>query len=389
MNSQNITCPYCDKSFDMEDIVRTEIESEVKNRVDQKLKTRLNELQSEFIKNEKEKIIQHIQSQLDFEYSEKEKVFKRELESKSEKLRKMHSAEVELQRLKLQMKEMKSESNLLTQQRLNQAQDQWNKKFQEERVRADLEKKELEKQIRDQKKQTEEMLRKQTFGSQQLQGEVQELAIEEWLSNKFPQDKIIEVKKGQRGADVIQIVNSGAHSHCGKIYYESKRTQNFNYEWIKKLKDDMSEEGADIGVLVTQKMPKDMPHMGLKDRIWICKFHELKILSEILRPWIIKLFLVKSVQENREGKMEQLYDYITSAGFSESINYQIEIYQSMQDDLNKERRSIQLHWKKRETQINAIVKSMISIAGNLQGIALNKIKPIESLDLPATSEDTK
>ncbi|MCY4561641.1 MAG: DUF2130 domain-containing protein [Flavobacteriaceae bacterium] len=389
MNSQNIICPHCSKSFDMEDVIKTKVESQVKERLGQKRETLLNELKSDFIIKEKEKIKKDIQSQLNFEYAEKEKGLNQELEDKSQQLREMHSTEAQLQTLKREMKEMESKHNRSTEQQLSQVQDQWNKKFQEERAQEDLKRKELEKQLEDQNKRTKEMLGKQTVGSQELQGEVQELVIEEFLKKKFPDDKIVEVKKGQRGADVIQIVNDG--SECGKIVYESKRTKNFMNKWIDKLKDDMSEEGADFGVLVTQTMPKASlrlcQNMGFKNRIWICKFHELEVLSVVLRHSIIEISQVKLSQENREGKMDLLYDYITSPGFRERINYQMETYQFMLDDLNKEKMAIQTHWKKREIQINRLANSVTSIVGNLQGIALNEIKPIKSLELSVPSGD--
>ena len=146
----------------------------------------------------------------------------------------------------------------------------------QEAEKNELRFKELQKQLEDQKKLTEEMKRKQEQGSMQLQGEVQELAIEEWLAWPFPLDTIEEIKKGERGGDCIQVVNTRTLQNCGSVYYESKRTKNFQPSWIEKFKADMREKGADIGVLVTDVLPADMDRLGQRDGVWICTFEEFK-----------------------------------------------------------------------------------------------------------------
>ena len=168
--------------------------------------------------------------------------------------------------------------------------------------------KEMQKQLEDQKRLTEEMKRKQEQGSMQLQGEVQELAIEEWLMAKFPLDTIEEIKKGARGGDCIQIVHTRTMQNCGSIYYESKRTKDFQPSWIEKFKADIREKGANIGVLVTEVMPSEMYRMRLKDGIWICNYEEFKGLCTVLRESIVQLSTAISSQENKGDKMDLLYD---------------------------------------------------------------------------------
>ena len=148
--------------------------------------------------------------------------------------------------------------------------------------------KELEKQLEQQKKLTEEMRRKQEQGSMQLQGEVQELAIEEWLASNFPLDTIEEIKKGANGADCLQIVNTYEAQNCGCIYYESKSAKNFSNTWISKFKEDMAKKGAPLGVLVTEVLPNGMDRMGMFEKnIWVCTFQEFKSLSAVLRQTVI------------------------------------------------------------------------------------------------------
>ena len=163
-----------------------------------------------------------------------------------------------------------------------------------------------DKRIKDLQQALEEARRKAEQGSMQLQGEVQELAIEEWLAANFPLDKIEEIKKGARGADCLQIVNTRSRKNCGKIYYESKRTKDFQPSWIEKFKKDIRDKGADIGVLVTQSMPSDMERMGSKDGIWVCTFEEFKSLCAVLRQSVIRISEAVEIQENKGDKMAML-----------------------------------------------------------------------------------
>src|SRR5690606_4757503 len=147
------------------------------------------------------------------------------------------------------------------------------------------------------KKLTEEMIRKQEQGSMQLQGEVLELAIEDWLADAFPLDTIDEIKKGANGADCLQTVNTFEAQCCGTIYYESKRTKNFQLAWIEKFKNDIRDKEANIGVLVTEVLPSDMTRMGLKEGIWICTYEEFKGLSAVLRQSVIQVSQAVQSQE--------------------------------------------------------------------------------------------
>jgi len=219
----------------------------------------------------------------------------------------------------------------------------------------------------------------------QLQGEVQELAIENWLQNKFPLDTIEEIKKGVRGADCLQIVNTYNNQNCGTIYYESKRTQNFQASWIEKFKNDIRDKGANIGVLVTEVMPSDMNRMGLKDGVWICNYDEFKGLSMVLRQSIIELNNVINTQENKGDKMVMLYNYLTGNEFRLQVEGIVEGFTQMQADLISEKRSIQGHWKKREKQIEKVINNTNFMYSSIKGIAGNAIQDIQALEY---EEDT-
>jgi hypothetical protein len=214
----------------------------------------------------------------------------------------------------------------------------------------------------------------------QLQGEVMELAIEEWLKNKFPLDLIQEVKKGAQGADCLQIINTRGSENCGSIYYESKRTKSFQPAWIEKFKNDIREKKANIGVLVTEAMPSGMKRMGMVDGVYVCSFEEFKGLSVVLRQSVIQLSNAMSTNENKGDKMTLLYEFLTSVEFKLQIEGIVEGFTTMQQDLVKEKNSIKRIWKQREKQIEKVVNNTIDMYGSIKGIAGNSIPSVELLE---------
>ena len=216
---------------------------------------------------------------------------------------------------------------------------------------------------------------------------MQELAIEEWLSAQFPLDSIEEIKKGARGGDCIQVVNTRSIQNCGKIYYESKRTKDFQPAWIEKFKADMRDKGADVGILVTEAVPSDMDRMGIRDGVWICSFSEFKGLCAVIRESVIQLRMAVSSQENKGDKMHMLYDFLTSNTFRMQIEAIVEGFTQMKNDLESEKRSMQRIWKQREKQIDKVVTNTIDMYGSIKGIAGNAIQTVKALELPGAEEE--
>lgn len=278
-----------------------------------------------------------------------------------EKAMKEKEEEMELQ---LQRKLQEQRAEMVEQIRKQEA-EKTNLKDTEHQLRV----KELEKQLDDQKKLAEEMKRKAEQGSMQLQGEVQELILEELLRNAFPFDIISEVGKGVRGADCVHHVRNQFGQECGKIIYESKRTKDFSMEWIEKLKKDMRSIGVDVAVIVTQCYPKGMDCFGEKDGVWICSFDEVKAVSYILRDGILKLYGATKSQENRGDKMHMLYDYLTSNEFSEQWKAIREGFMSMKLSIQKERDAMEKLWKAREKQLEKVMLNAAHIRGSIEGIA--------------------
>jgi hypothetical protein len=340
------------------------------------------------IKEEKLRIESEVKAKLTDENSEQLKALTQELNEKSEKVKELNRSKAEIEKLKREKGELKEAAEAEAQKRLNETLlTERDKIRKSEEERNELRFKEMQKQLEDQKKLTEEMKRKQEQGSMQLQGEVQELAIEEWLAEQFPLDTIDEIKKGARGGDCIQIVNTRTAQNCGAIYYESKRTKDFQPTWIEKFKADIRAKGANIGVLVTEVMQSDMNRMGLKDGIWICNYDEFKGLCALLRQSIIQLSSAVSSQENKGDKMHMLYDFLTCNTFRMQIEAIVEGFTQMKTDLETEKRSFARIWKQREKQIDKVTLNTIEMHASIKGIAGNAIQSVKALELPGHSEE--
>ncbi|MBP7510760.1 MAG: DUF2130 domain-containing protein [Bacteroidia bacterium] len=410
----NINCPNCGFAIDVNDLVYHQMEEELKKEFSAKQaqerlkltkeaellqkqlaefeekKKRENELfqdkLNQKVKEEKEHIEKRLRLQLETEQQDQIKLMQNELNLKQEQLK-------ELNRTKAEIEQLKREKDMVKEQTLMEAEKALSTKLNEERDkikkleqdRTELTIKELQKQLEDQKRLTEEMKRKQEQGSMQLQGEVQELAIEEWLMSQFPLDTIDEIKKGARGGDCVQIVNTRTKQNCGTIYYESKRTKDFQPSWIEKFKTDIRIKGANIGVLVTDVYPSDMQRMGLKDGIWICSYEEFKGLCKVLRESIVQLDSALATQENKGDKMSLLYDFLTSNTFRMQIEAIVEGFSQMQSDLDSEKRAMQRIWKTREKQIEKVITNTIDMYGSIKGIAGNAIGEIKALELPGAN----
>lgn len=239
---------------------------------------------------------------------------------------------------------------------------------------------ELEKQLDDQKKLAEEMKRKAEQGSMQLQGEAQELLLEEILREHFPDDLIVEVGKGMEGADCMQIVRSRAGLEYGKIIFESKRAKGWNNNWIEKLRNDMRSQQADLAILVTQVFPRNMECFGERDGIWICSFREVSGLAAALRNAIIRVAESKKAEENKGEKMQMLYNYLTGIEFRQQVEAIVEGFVAMKNSITKERIQMEKLWKEREKQLEKVLISTSGLYGSVKGIAGASVSAIPLLE---------
>lgn len=227
---------------------------------------------------------------------------------------------------------------------------------------------EKDKKIQDAMKMVEDYKRKLEQGSQQMQGEVLELALEEMLKKEFPLDEIQPVPKGINGADIMQIVKSQGGTKCGMIIWETKRTKAWSNQWVSKLKGDQRSVNAELAVLVSEVVPDGIKHFGLNDGIWVCKFDFLLGLAYALRSQLIEVTTIKSVQMGQQGKMEHLYSYITSTEFRHRVEAIIEAFTNMQDEIEKERRWFAQKWSREEKNLRRVMDTTIGMHGDLQSI---------------------
>ena len=374
--SNEIKCPNCGTVFETNDAVRDEVQKELRSKMMDWQKQKEKEFDAEKAKIQKETET-ILRKNISGEYDNQLKLLEQNNKDNEEKLKLSRQKELDFLRKEQELKNKEAELELTVQKQLQKDREKLTediRKIEEQKTASketeyQMKIKELEKQRDDQKKLADEMRRKAEQGSMQLQGEVQELALEEILKASFPFDIISEVGKGVRGADCIQTVRNSLGLEAGKIIYESKRTKDFGGDWIEKLKADMRSQGADVAVLVTQAMPKDMNQFGEKDGIWICSFSEVKAVSFMLRDAIIKIFNAAKTQDNKGDKMHLLYNYLTSSEFAEQWKAIREGFMGMRISIQRERDAMEKLWKQREKQLDKILLSAAHVRGSIEGIA--------------------
>lgn len=387
MSQSNIKCPSCGHQFEATDALKDEIQKEFRAKAtawqaqkeeEYKKKEEAFNLQLDAALLEQKKTVEEqLRKNIAGDFENQLKALSESNKENEEKLKNSRAKELEFLKKENDFKQKEAELEIVLQRKLQEERtslvEQIKKQEQEKNALKDnefqLKQKEFEKQIEDQKKLIDEMKRRAEQGSMQLQGEVQELALEELLKTAFPFDTISEVGKGVKGADAIQTVRNKQGQDCGKIIYESKRTKAFSNDWIEKLKVDMRAQQADVAVLVSEVLPKDMDTFGEKDGVWICRFSEVKALSTLLRDGIIKIYTATKSEDNKGEKMTMLYSYLTSNEFSGQWKAIREGFMSMRHSIQKERDSMEKLWKAREKQLEKILLNAAHIQGSIEGIA--------------------
>jgi hypothetical protein len=218
-------------------------------------------------------------------------------------------------------------------------------------------------------------------GSQQLQGEVQELHLESILRAKFPRDNIEPVPKGEYGGDILHRVLGPTGQVCGTILWESKRTKNWSDGWLSKLREDQRAAKAEIAVIVSQALPKNVEIFDLTDGVWITEPRCLVPIAVALRQSLLELAAARQATDGQQTKMEMVYQYLTGPRFRHRVEAIVEKFSDMQADLDKERKMMTRLWAKREEQIRGVVESTAGMYGDLQGIAGKTLQEIEGLDI--------
>lgn len=414
-----IVCPNCKHEIDIEQVLSNELELKYKNQYESQLKKinisfsekeadlqkrneefenkrkELNKIFTEKISAEKAKIEAELREEsqaeklkLEAEIREKAKNdnnvliegFKKQLQELQQEKVTFQKAQLENEKLKQDLAmardtialELQKEFNQKRLEVLEEAKKQANESF-------ELKLKDQEHKNQKLLEQIEVLQKKANQGSMQAQGEVQELLIEEVLKEMFRLDHIAEVPKGFNGADIIQTVIDRQGNNCGTIIYESKRTKNFSNEWLEKLKADRLKAKAEMAVLVTETMPKEMEHLGIKDGIYVCSLAEFRGLAIVLRDCLLQINQANKSQTNKGDKMEMLYDYLTSPEFKQRIEILKDTFLSLKGSLEKEKLQMQKIWAEREKQLDKVLLNTVGFYGSIQGIAGSAVPDLNLL----------
>jgi hypothetical protein len=219
--------------------------------------------------------------------------------------------------------------------------------------------------------------------------EVQELALEELLSTKFPRDIIEPVPKGEHGGDILHRVSGPFGQTCGTILWESKRTKNWSDSWLGKLREDQRAAKAEIAVIVSQVLPKGVETFELIDGVWVTHPRTTLPVAMSLRNTLIEVACARQATEGQQTKTEMVYQYLTGPRFRQRVQAIVEAFSSMQEDLDKEKKAILKQWAKREEQIHRVMQATVGMYGDLQGIAGKTLQEIEGIGFPALEEGTE
>ena len=303
------------------------------------------------------------------------------LKQRDMKLGEAQKAQAEVTRKQRELEDAKRELELTVAKRvqaeLDAACDKAKKDAEEELKLKVLEK---EQTIVSMQRQIEDLKRRAEQGSQQLQGEVQELEIESLLRSRFPRDMIQSVPKGEFGGDVLHRVVGPLGQPCGTILWESKRTKNWSDTWLPKLREDQRAAKAEIAVIISQALPKDVETFDLVDGVWVAHPRVLLPIAITLRNTLIEVASARQASEGQQTKMEMVYQYLTGQRFRQRVQAIVEAFSSMREDLDRERKAITKQWAKREEQIDRVMQATVGMYGDLQGIAGKTLQEIEGLE---------
>ena len=305
------------------------------------------------------------------------------LKIRDEKLAEAQKAQAELIKKQRELDDAKRELELTVEKRvqdgLNEVRLQAKSQAEEEQKFKVMEK---EQTIAAMQKQIEDLKRRAEQGSQQLQGEVLELELENLLRAKFPFDSIEPVAKGEFGGDVLQRVVSQGGQASGSILWESKRTKNWSDGWLVKLREDQRTAKAEVAVIVSQALPKGVEAFDMVDGVWVTHPRALIPVATILRHTLLQVNMARQVSDGQQTKTEMVYQYLTGPRFRQRVEAIVEAFSTMQEDLDRERKVIMKQWAKREEQIERVMGATVGMYGDLQGIAGKSLQEIEGLELP-------
>jgi len=368
-----VICPHCKKTVEISEALKHQFESEQRAKIEAEYQKKLEAGKQEAVEDSAKKLREQFEFQIkqaQEDSVEKEARIKKLIDQITELTQELRKSKQERDEVKIEMQKqlMAEEEKIRIEER---------KKAEDEQRLKNLEK---DKQLQDALKANEEMRRKLQQGSQQTQGEVLELDLEQQLQEQFPADEITPVPKGVEGADIAQKVRNKYGQTAGLILWETKRTKAWSSSWTAKLREDKRRMNASLAILVSDVMPNGIENFGMYENIWVCSYQYALPLVNILRIGLFELAVAKSATANKDEKLEALFSYLVSDGFRNRFEAQVESIVMLRSDLETEQRSTIRMWKKREMQIKRLMSSVATMYGELQGVMGEALPSLPSLD---------
>lgn len=414
MNPKTIKCPNCKEEISIDKVLTHQIETTIKLELEQKTKAEKLELEQK-AKADLDEVRRKAKEWQEAEakkYQEKEKELeekqrlnqqkleeslKKKILEESEQEQKMLKDELELKKKQIQEAREK-ELNFIKKQELIEERErnlelELKKQLAEERAKiSEMAEKRVkdeyqldmaakDKLAQDLLKQIEDLKQKATQGSQQMQGEMLELELEQILKSEFPIDDISPVGKGINGADILQKVRDSNGKECGVIIWETKRTKNWDEKWVPKLKDDMRSAKSDLAILVTTAMPQGLINFGHRDGVYVTNYENYLAIAKIMRMKIIELFYAKMAGEGVNDKKQILWQYLTGNEFKQRVETIVEAFNSMKTVMDKEKQYFTKKWAQEEKLIDRVINQTIGMHGDLQGLMGASLPEIKSLEM--------
>lgn len=407
-----VTCPSCHTEIEITEVMRSQLTAEIRNEMEADIRLKRSELENAAKElDEQRQLLETTQAEIDARIrsgveSQKKQLLEDavtkaradltvEIQDRDERvaelqklLKESQSNELELRKRERELESRTEQLQLEVARQLDTERDkirsQAREQFEEQHQLKDAEK---EKQITDLRKQIDELKRKAEQGSQQMQGEVQELALEDLLTAKFPADTIDPVAKGVHGGDAVQRVFDPTGLNCGGILWESKRTKNWSNAWLAKARDDQRAARAGCVVIVSEALPDGIRTFGVMEGVWVCSWSCITGLAAALRAGLIEVGKSKLAVQGQHEKMELVYNYLAGREFQHRIEGVVEAFVTMQSDLDAEKRSVQRLWSKREKQLQRALANTAGLYGDLQGIIGASMPMVEGLTTTAIETD--
>ena len=411
--ADTIICPQCKSAIEVTEVLSAQLRSELRREFDAEQRKRDAEISQreadlrraqQDVAAAKAAIDQQVAEQLQEERQQltdkarqeaKEQVavefrdVQLQLTASNEKLKTAQEAELQLRQQRRQLEQEKESLELTLTRRLDEERGKIREASMKEAAEQNqLKVAEKDKLIGDLSRQIDDLKRKSEQGSQQLQGEVLELTLEDTLARTFPYDTITPVPKGIHGGDVIQEVHDTSGHVCGVILWESKRTKAWSDGWLPKLRDDQRAAKAQLAILVSTELPTSIATFSCVDGVWITGWPCAIALAHAIRSGLIELARAKQAMDGQHGKMEVLYKYLSGSEFRHRVEGIVEAFVTLKDDLEVEKRAIQRTWAKREKQLERAISQTAGMYGDLQGIVGRTLPAIGQLTMPGLLEGT-